>query len=130
MTVDAQGQPVIVVQMCEGHIDGATLYRDDETLGKWEVSSPVTGFSQFDLNTGGNGWALVGEHEARDPNQRYTIYGWSNDSSWSADHLEFSDRELIGLQPGTVLVPEREKVGNRSKSLQDFKSKTCEDWNP
>jgi hypothetical protein len=47
----------------------------------------------------------------------------------AAAGLEFSDRELVGLQPGTVLVPEREKEGNRSESLQDFKTKTCEDWN-
>lgn len=129
VTVDAQGAAVIVVQMCEGHIDGATLYRDDKTFGKWEVSSPVTGFSQFALDTGGNGWAVVGELEARDPEQQYTIYGWSNDSSWSATHLDFSDRDLSGLKPGTVLVPEREQEGTRSESLEDFKTKTCEDWN-
>jgi hypothetical protein len=129
VTVDTAGRPVIVVQMCEGHIDGATLYRDDETFGRWEVSSPVTRFSQFDLDTGGNGWALVGEFEGRDPEQQYTIYGWSNDGNWSATHLDFSDRELSGLKPGTVLVPEREQEGNRSESLEDFKTKTCEDWN-
>ncbi|MEI8409649.1 MULTISPECIES: hypothetical protein [unclassified Kribbella] len=134
VTVDAAGNPVIVVQMCEGHIDGATLYRfseepdDEEVLGRWEVSSPVSGFSQFDLDTGGNGWAVVGELEARDPQQRYTIYGWSNDNSWSAAHLTFSDRELSGLKPGTVLVPEREQDGNRSESLEDFKTRTCEGW--
>ncbi|WP_405071096.1 hypothetical protein OG558_16770 [Kribbella sp. NBC_01510] len=128
VTVDAQGAAVIVVQMCEGHIDGATLYRDDKTLGKWEVSSPVTGFSQFTLDSGGNGWAVVGELEGRDPEQQYTIYGWSNDNSWSANHLDFSDRDLSGLKPGTVLVPEREQEGHRSESLEDFKTKTCEDW--
>ncbi len=128
VTVDAAGNPVVVVQMCEGHINGATLYRDDTTLGKWQVSSPVTGFSQFDLDSGGNGWAVVGDLERRDPEQRYTIYGWSNDNKWSASHLEFSDRELSGLKPGTVLVPEHEQEGNRSESLEEFKTKTCEDW--
>jgi hypothetical protein len=128
VTVDAQGAAVIVIQMCEGHIDGATLYRDDVTLGKWKVSSPVTGFSQFTLDSGGNGWAVVGDLERRDPEQQYTIYGWSNDNSWSANHLDFSDRDLSGLKPGTVLVPEREQEGHRSESLEDFKTKTCEDW--
>ena len=126
--IDDEGRAVAVVQMCEGHIDGATLYRDDRTFGKWQVSSPVTGFSQFALDSGGNGWAMVGEFEARAPEQRYTIYGWSNDSSWSATHLEFSDHELSVVKPGTVLVPEREREGNRTESLADFKTRTCEDW--
>jgi hypothetical protein len=128
VTVDAQGKPVIVVQMCEGHIDGATMYREDETFGKWEVSSPVTGFSQFDLDTGGNGWAVVGDLVGRDPKLRYTIYGWSKDNSRSANHLDFSEQELAELKPGTVLVPERKAEGNRRRSLQDFKDKTCDEW--
>jgi hypothetical protein len=51
MTVDAEGQPVAVVQMCEGHIDGATVYipeddpENEQTLGVWRVEPALTGFS-------------------------------------------------------------------------------------
>jgi hypothetical protein len=138
VTVDAQGNPVIVVQMCEGHIDGATMYKpdpdpdrmppQDEIMGRWEVAAPVTGFSQFQLDTGGNGWAVVDTLVGRDPRTPYTIYGWSNDNSWSASHLSFSDRELDDLQPGTVLVPETEGDANKTESLADLKTKSCEDW--
>jgi hypothetical protein len=140
VTVDAQGKPVIVVQMCEGHIDGATLYLpdpdpdrippQDKTMGSWEVASPVTGFSQFRLDAAGNGWRLVSTLEPRDPETRYSIYGWSKDNSWSANHLHFSERELVGLEPGSVRVPSEdpESEDNRTESLEDFRSKTCQDW--
>ncbi|MFG1814416.1 hypothetical protein ACGFIF_11665 [Kribbella sp. NPDC049174] len=131
VTVDAAGRPVVVVQMCEGHIDGATMYLpDDEEFGRWEVSPPVTDFSQFSLTDGGNGWRLVGSLKPREPETRYVIYGWSNDSSWSATHLEFSERDLEDLQAGTVLVPsaDPDSTSNVTRSLPDFRSKTCEDW--
>jgi hypothetical protein len=128
VTVDAEGKAVVVVQMCEGHIDGATMHRDDETFGRWEVSSPVTGFSQFDLETGGNGWAVADELVGRDSELRYTIYGWSNDNNWSATSVEFSNRDLAEQKPGSVLVLEPETNLTRSESLEDFKTKTCEGW--
>ncbi|MEU4290576.1 hypothetical protein AB0E63_20310 [Kribbella sp. NPDC026596] len=138
VTVDAAGNPAIVVQMCEGHIDGATLYLPDpdpdrepprdEDVGQWEVSPAVDGFSQFSFAEGGNGWRLVGTLKPRDLATRYTIYGWTKDNSWSAAHLDFSQQDLKTLKPGTVLVPEREQEGNRSESLEDFKTKTCEEW--
>ncbi|WP_350278865.1 hypothetical protein [Kribbella sp. HUAS MG21] len=138
--VDGRGEPSIVVQMCEGHIDGATLYLEDpdpdrmpaqhKTMGTWEVSPPVTGFSQFFLDTGGNGWRVAGTLMPREPETRYTIYGWSKDNSWSASHLSFSEHELANLGPGTVRVPdnEPEAQGNRTVSLADFRTKTCEEW--
>jgi hypothetical protein len=136
--VDGRGKPLIVVQMCEGHIDGATLYQpsdsegvaDEKETGRWEVSPPVTGFSQFSLDTGGNGWRVAGTLMPRDPETRYTIYGWSKDNSWSASHLSFSEHELADLGPGNVRVPhnEPEAEGNRTESLADFQTKTCEDW--
>jgi hypothetical protein len=43
-------------------------------------------------------------------------------------HLSFSDRELDDLRPGTVLVPETEGDANKTESLADFKTKSCEDW--
>ena len=140
VTVDAGGQPVIVVQMCEGHIDGATMYLEDpdpdretphnEDFGKWEVSPAVDGFSQFSLAEGGNGWRLVGALKPRDPATKYTIYGWTKDNRWSAAHLDFSQRDVDALQPGTVLTisTDPESNANQTRSLADFRAKTCDEW--
>ncbi|MFB6720411.1 hypothetical protein ACFCV3_09640 [Kribbella sp. NPDC056345] len=132
-----------VVQMCEGHIDGATLYLpdpdvpegqapNDETFGRWVADPAVSGFSQFSLKDGGNGWQLDGRLKPRDPAKRYTIYGWTNDNSWSASHLEFSQDELAKLKPGELVslptdVPEEDvQVPNRVWTLTEFKAMACE----
>jgi hypothetical protein len=140
VTIDAAGKPEIVVQMCEGHIDGATMYLPDpdpdrvtpqnEEFGRWEVSPAVAGFSQFSLAGGGNGWRLVGTLKPRTPETRYTIYGWSNDNSWSAAHLDFSQRDLDALRPGSVLTisTDPEADTNQTRPLADFRAKTCEEW--
>lgn len=132
-----------VVQMCEGHIDGATLYLSDphvpegeephdEIFGKWVVDPAAAGFSQFSLKDGGNGWQLNGRLKPRDPKKRYTIYGWTYDNSWSAAHLEFSLDELAKLKPGELVslptdLPEEDvEVPNRVWTLTEFKAKACE----
>ncbi|MFC9688043.1 hypothetical protein ACFTSF_05850 [Kribbella sp. NPDC056951] len=132
-----------VVQMCEGHIDGATLYLTDpsvpegeephdEMIGEWVADPSVTGFSQFSLQDGGNGWTLKGRLKPRDPAKRYTIYGWTYDNSWSAAHLNFSQDELAKLKPGELVslptdLPEEDvEVPNRVWTLTEFQAKACE----
>ncbi|NUR96099.1 MAG: hypothetical protein HOV67_12680 [Kribbellaceae bacterium] len=136
LTVDANGDLLAVVQMCEGQIDGATLYlpsdseivADEKTIGRWEVSPPVAGFSEFSLAKGGNGWRLAQPLQRRDPAKRYTIYAWSNANDWSADGPEFTAAEVAGLHPSDVLTFKPESEGNRTESLADFRTKTCENW--
>lgn len=139
LTMDSNGEVVAVVQMCEGHIDGATVYLadtsgaetpNDQILGRWEVTPAATGFSRFGLANGGDGWRPVGALVPRDPDTRYTIYGWSKDNSWSAMHLDFSDRELAALQPGTVLVPpvEAGSETNETWPMAKFQAKACDTW--
>ena len=134
VAVDTQGKPLIVVQMWEGHIDGASMYlRDprpepetpqDKAMGRWEVTPAVAGFSQFTLTAGENGWRLIGTLERRDPATRYTIYGWTHDNSWSASHVEFAEQDLARLEPGTVWVGTDNE--RHIESLTDFRTKTCE----
>jgi len=133
-----------VVQMCEGHIDGATLYLEDphvpegeephdEKFGRWVVDPPVTGFSQFTLAHGGSGWVLNGRLRARDPKTRYRLAGWTTDASWSTDGLYFSQDELTKLKPGELVGPPTEwpedenapEPPNRVWTLADFKANAC-----
>ena len=40
--VDAHGNPVGYLQVCQEHIDGATIYIDDaHTFGSWSTSPPA-----------------------------------------------------------------------------------------
>jgi hypothetical protein len=137
-----------VVQMCEGHIDGATLYLPDphvpegedphdEKVGRWTADPAVSGFSEFSLKDGGNGWTLNGRLKPRDPKKRYTLNGWTADNSWTTSWLEFSQEELAKLKPGELVGPptdwpEDENAPappNRIWTLADFKAKACAAYN-
>jgi hypothetical protein len=136
MTVDANGQPMAVVQMCEGHIDGTTVYISDDdpekvqTLGVWRVEPALTGFSQFSFATGGDGWQVDQAFKPRDEATTYSIYGWSDDNSWSASHFHFSQADLAKLQAGKVLYSAFDDADSQQTgSVEEFKSDVCEqDW--
>ncbi|MEU4193547.1 hypothetical protein AB0E69_16730 [Kribbella sp. NPDC026611] len=138
VTVDANGKPVIVIQMCEGHVDTAVLYLPDpdpdrafpkdKTIGHWETDAAVTGFSQFSVETGGNGWRPVGQLAPRELDAKYSAYGGTKDNSWSTGYIDFSIRDLATLKPGTVRVLDPHSGDPKLKSLEDFKQKSCENW--
>jgi hypothetical protein len=134
LTLGADGEPALVVQMCKGHIDGATVYisNDDpekeQTLAKWQVDPALTGFSQFSIAKGGNGWRVDQPFTPLDKPATYTIYGWSDDNSWSAAHLDFSEADLSKLQPGQVLHSAGTDLLTTG-SVDDFKSEVCkQNW--
>jgi hypothetical protein len=132
--VDAQGRPVIYIQMCKGHIDGATLYRSDDdpakeqTLGQWEVSPAVDGFSQFILRAPTNGWRATRQLAQRDPATEYTMFGGSKDNSFASTHLDFSQNSLADLKPGEVRYPDfdSDDYDLKTGSVADFQKETCE----
>jgi hypothetical protein len=55
--VDTQGNPVGYLQVCQDHIDGATVYIDDtHKFGNWESVPAATGFATWSLaDPGGPG---------------------------------------------------------------------------
>lgn len=129
--VDAQGQPVIYIQMCKGHIDGATLYRSDDDpakeqiLGRWDVSPAVDGFTQFSLTAPANGWRATQQLAPRDPATEYTIFGGSNDNTFAAMHLSFTQNSLADLKPGEVRYPDFGHDRLKTGSIADFQKETC-----
>ncbi|WP_112248431.1 hypothetical protein [Kribbella monticola] len=132
VSVDGHGRPVIYIQMCEGHIDGATLYRsdddssEDQIFGRWVVSPAVEGFSQFNLAAPTGDWRAARQLLPRDPATEYTIYGWSTDNSYSAMHLDFSQNSLAELKSGELRYPDFATGNLKTGSLQDFRKETCE----
>jgi hypothetical protein len=130
--VDAQGDPVIYIQMCKGHIDGATLYHSDDdpakeqTLGQWDVSPAVDGFTQFSLTAPTNGWRATQQLAPRDPATEYTIYGGSNDNTFASTHLTFTQNSLADLKPGEVRYPDYGHDRLKTASIPDFQKETCD----
>jgi hypothetical protein len=56
--VDAKGAPVGYLQVCQDHLDGATVYTDgkEDDQGSWKASPAVSGFARWSLTDPGEGW--------------------------------------------------------------------------
>jgi hypothetical protein len=135
LTVDAAGQPVIVVQMCKGYLDGATLYEDvdnpddNDDNGSWKVEPRVTGFSQFSLAKGGDGWKLEQPLKPLAAKAKYSIYGWTEDNRWSADQLPVTLDEIAKLRPGQIWYSTFDEAETyKTGSAEEFKTDSCKDF--
>ncbi|KAA1418201.1 hypothetical protein FE697_020430 [Mumia zhuanghuii] len=107
--VDASGQPVGYLLMCEGSVDGATLYHDTSaeddssvTDGTWAAPEPVTAAATWSLTAPTDGWVTEEPLAAMTEDMSYSLYGWSRDNDWSAAHHSFTLADLETLEPGEV----------------------------
>ncbi|GAA1557495.1 hypothetical protein [Kribbella lupini] len=140
VTVDSLGRPIGVLEVCEGHIDGATLYEtptsesdsSDRYRGEWSVAPAVSSSGRFDLRRGGGDWRAKTPLAALRPGTSYTLYGWTNDNSWSLGGVEFSPEDLATLQPGQVrydagLHADEDNPPDTTATMPiaDFRSKVC-----
>lgn len=102
--VDADGAPVGYLQACRNHLDGATLYAsEDDDQGSWKASPTVTGFARWSLTDPGEGWTAKTPLGQLQPGVKYHLYGWTSDSTSSADSTTFTTEDLAALKPGQVL---------------------------
>lgn len=91
-----------VVSMCDGHVDGVTIYfNPDEdsgestTVGDWEYASPVTQAGSVVLSP--DPQSLMRQ------SVDYSVYSWSRDNTSSAYGMQFTLTDLTDLAPGEVL---------------------------
>ena len=136
ITVDAEGDPVAVLQTCKHAVDGATLYvssksgTGSQSLGDWD----------FDVTTVGTAlrWPLMaseapGVRATRtvaqlEPGVEYHLYGWTYDNDWSTGHVTFTMEDLERLQQGRILVyggNDKDPRGNDEVSVADFQASVC-----
>jgi len=130
VSVNAEGEPVGIIQVCRDRIDGATLYiTEDDKLGTWTSSPPATGTTSWPLATGGNGWTVGDPLVKLRPGLTYALYGWTNDNSSSAQAVEFTTADLERLRPGQVRYwagdENASDDGYKTVSLAEFKAAAC-----
>ena len=102
--VDDQGRPVGYLKVCGHHLDGATLYsQDEDDLGTWQAESKVTDLGRWSLADPSDGWFALTPLADLQPRVPYVLYGWSKDNSWSGDPIGFTIEDLEDLEPGEVL---------------------------
>jgi hypothetical protein len=131
--VGADGSPIGYLKVCSEHIDGATVYQtDDDHLGKWTVKPSATGFATWSFAYGGNGWTVSDAFVRLPPEQTYSLYGWTDDNTSSADAVDFTLAGLASMKPGQVRYwfrgadPDGKQDGYVVTSVEQFRAHACD----
>ena len=140
VTVDSNGVVRALVQTCKHSVDGAILYwvddpegsdsRDAE-IGSWRFSRSTVARPlswPVDADRSEDVQPTVGvKTMAR--GRTYSLYGWTNDNSWSTDSVDFTLDDLKALLPGRVLVlyPGAQP---REVSVEQFSDLACSGASP
>ena len=123
VSVDDEGNPVVLVQLCKGTIDHVELsgtregLADDEpnpTYGGWDAASPAQGLISINLGSGTKGW--TGRVFSPEPDRRYIVDGSSTTADVATSQVVFSADDLANLQPGQVVRGDGEVVSAASFS--------------
>ena len=119
--------PVVgYIQMCDHHIDGATIYRSsDDELGKWRADEPVTDFARWSPADPPTGWTADRPYRAPSDFLEYRLYGWTTYNSWSAQGISFQRSDLDGMEPGEVLYSTGEPIVSTEA---EFRATACDDF--
>lgn len=140
VTVSKEGQPMGVVLVCRDRIDAAVIYTDEpdadpeaepEYENGWSAAGPVTDFATWPLTAtpaGGAGWTPDEPLRPLRPGQVYTLYGATEDNSWSTNHHSFTLADLAKLTPDQVRYTDPESGTARTVTVADFRAHTCAEW--
>jgi len=110
--VDNKGAPIGYLQVCQDHLDGATVYTDgkDDDQGSWKAS-PALGQLK--------------------PGVKYNLYGRTEDASSSAANVTFTKEDLARLKPGQVLYSSGKTNADGTEDLpavsseSEFRTNAC-----
>lgn len=115
LSATADGQIVVVIEMCHGAVDGVVLYesndaRPDESVDHASWDSPGRSYSstQFvaDSSAPASPWSTTIAWDGSVPTGRtWTLFASTRDASASSYPLDFTQADLDRLRPGKVLVP-------------------------
>ena len=136
---NSNGDLVGYLAVCEQHIDGATMYIDDQSgslgegrnVGRWLSRTAVTSGANWSLGGASAGWDTELALPDLRPDQPYTLYGWTRDDSGSTTDVTFTLAQLRKLRPGQVLYfggydEKRDKDLQRVGSPSDFSEFACQ----
>ncbi|WEH40316.1 hypothetical protein [Streptomyces sp. AM 2-1-1] len=136
ISVTGDGHLLGVIRVCGHHIDGATLSpRTDgaegsRTIGSWTAAEPFeAGLTTWSLDSPSPGWTTTTPLGPLVAGTTYTLYGWTDDNSWSSAPVSFTVADRDRLAPGQVL---RESVTDGGEALTstvssaEFEAGGCE----
>jgi hypothetical protein len=131
------GTPAVAVAVCDHHIDGVSVARDDDD----DASKLAELHFEPALATGISQWSLVSD-SAGDPGKLSTPldmsaissttkllpWGWTDDDSYSLDGPTFTARDLAALEPGQFIAYKGESNAVRVVSdIAHWAEQVCSD---
>ncbi|WP_369034125.1 hypothetical protein [Streptomyces adonidis] len=130
ISVNADGDLLGVMMVCGHQIDGATLYVADSDseadVGSWTAARPLkAGLATWPLDAPAAGWTATTSLKPLTARTTYTLYGWTEDNSWSSTSVSFTLTDLDRLTPGTVRYEGEESAV--TVPVAEFKARACED---
>lgn len=122
------------------HIDGASLYFDDEAdpqaeagsvdAGRWSSKAPVNVASTWSFSSPTSPWTSTEPLASLHSGTTYVLYGWTNDNSGSTAEVAFTLADLKDLRPGQVRYFAGSNAAGdqalyRTGSVSDFRAYAC-----
>ncbi|MEU6200559.1 hypothetical protein [Streptomyces sp. NPDC047061] len=137
VSVTADGHLLGVMMVCGHHIDGASLYVDSAdtdktvTVGSWTSDRPLkAGLTTWPLDSPATGWTTTRPLARLGAKTAYTLYGWTEDNSWSSSGVSFTPADRDRLTPGKVLYDRVSDDGDESAvivPMAEFEARACKD---
>ncbi|NAS20143.1 hypothetical protein GT755_00425 [Herbidospora sp. NEAU-GS84] len=134
ITLDAEGNLVVAFAWCGRAPDGAIVHHDRTSIGSASPAPPEdpstvgpsivdavytapdlqAEVTSFRLDAPDNGWRLERKLQDFDPAISYSVYGGTDDNSFSTVTVSFElgDVEELKRRPGTVLVQSWDERAN------------------
>ncbi|OIJ68141.1 hypothetical protein WN71_009525 [Streptomyces mangrovisoli] len=135
MTSD--GHLLGVIMVCGHHIDGALLYVDSDdvdksvTVGSWTAPHKLTaGLTTWTLDPVSAGWTADPPLAPLTDGTTYSLYGWTEDDSWSATEVTFTLADRARLTPGRVRYDSVSDNGDEAEvtvSMKEFEARACQE---
>ena len=134
LTVTGAGEVAAVLVVCQGYLDGVTVYRDDDSdgpsVGEWDAETRITDTATIPLTEAPLDSAL--EQLGIEDRAAYLIYGWTEDNRWSANHERFTAADVLALRVDEVWFStwdaETETAGGVYVPVADFREVVCADF--
>jgi hypothetical protein len=136
ISVTDDGRLLGVIMVCGHHIDGASLYVDNDNpertaIGYWTADRPLTaGLTTWPLDSAPPGWTADRSPAALTAGTTYSLYGWTKDNSWSSRHVTFTSADRDRLAPGMVFYNALSADGDetaRTITTAEFEAEACQD---
>ena len=133
LTVGPNGDLVAVVAVCDGYLDGLSVYQgggsEERKLGSWQRQEPIVEEAELSLAGPSSEWTTKQPLGRLPQVTELSVYGWTVKNRWSAVGPTFAAEDLAGLRSGEVWFEQYDQASDRNVNAfvprSDFRREAC-----